>query len=311
MILFASGRCDIPAYYSTWFYQRVKEGYVDVRNPFNPHSISRILLDEQHVDVILFCTKNPIPMMPRLHELKLPYVFQITLTPYHQDIERHVANKSEILQAIRTLANQLGKKRVSVRYDPILLNQTYTIAYHVRAFQRLCKELEGSIDTIVISFVDMYKNTKANARQLQLKEITKEDMECIGEQFATIAKQHHMTVQTCAEQIDLSRFGVKQGSCINKKDLVEAIGHDFPEPVGSGVRGKLCDCLPTVDIGDYNCCAHECLYCYANYDAMRIQERMKTHDPFSSVLLGHLTEEDQLKIREEKKRTQITFDFEV
>lgn len=307
MILFVSGRCDIPAYYSSWFFHRLQAGFVDVRNPFNPHSISRILLDQEHVDVIVFCTKNPIPMIDRLDEITLPYVFQITLTPYHQDVEKQVFHKDQIVAAIHALSERLGKKRVTVRYDPILLNDHYTIAYHIKAFTRLCEQLEGIVDTIIISFVDMYKNTKANADQLKLKELRDADMQEIGKAFGRIAAEHQFVVQTCAEKIDLSSYGVKQGACMNKKELVEAIGHDFPTPMGTGVRGKLCDCLASVDIGDYNCCAHECLYCYANYDAKQIKARMKEHDPQSSVLLGHLTEEDHITVRQEKRKLQMSF----
>ena len=155
MILFVSGRCDIPAFYSTWFFNRLQEGFVDVRNPFNPHQISRIYLNEQNIDGILFCTKNPIPMMNRLEEVPFLYQFQITLTPYHEDIEEHVASKKEIVNAVREMSLRLGKDRVIVRYDPILLTPKYTVEYHRRAFEKLCSQLEGYVDTIIISFVDM------------------------------------------------------------------------------------------------------------------------------------------------------------
>ena len=143
MILFVSGRCDIPAFYSTWFFNRLQEGFVDVRNPFNPHQISRIYLNEQNIDGILFCTKNPIPMMNRLEEVPFLYQFQITLTPYHEDIEEHVASKKEIVNAVREMSLRLGKDRVIVRYDPILLTPKYTVEYHRRAFEKLCSQLEG------------------------------------------------------------------------------------------------------------------------------------------------------------------------
>lgn len=304
MILFVSGRCDIPAFYSTWFFNRMKAGFVDVRNPFNTHQISRILLDKEHIDCILFCTKNPIPMLPRLHEMgDIPFLFHITMTPYKEDLEQ-ISNKKEIIMAIHKLSQQLGKERVIIRYDPILLTPRYTVAYHRRAFEKLCQELHEDVDKIIISFVDMYKNTRANTDQMGLQEMTVEAMQAVGKELGAIGERYAMKIQTCAEDIDLSQYHIKTGLCVDQGELEHIIGHSIERPRGKGVR-KVCNCLPTVDIGDYNCCAHHCLYCYANYDAKQIQSRMRSHDPNSSVLLGHISEEDHVTIREDKKVKQM------
>lgn len=308
MILFVSGRSDIPAFYSNWFFHRIEEGFVDVRNPFNPHQISRIILDQEHIDVILFCTKNPIPMLHRLDEIPFPYVFHVTLTPYHEDIEKHVPNKKEIIMAVKQLSQQLGKKRVIVRYDPICINERYTIAYHIKAFESMCKQLEGFIDTIIISFVDMYQNTKRNMTSMRLKTINEEDMHKIGKAFGEIAKKYHMKVQTCAEKVDLSAYGIQARACIHWEDLCDAIGHTFDKPLGNNVRNQICGCLSSVDIGDYNSCPHECLYCYANYDENQIHQRRQLHDENSSVLLGYVTEEDHIHVRENKKAVKASFE---
>ena len=119
MILFVSGRCDIPAFYTPWFFHRLKEGYVNVRNPYDPHQISRIFLDEKNIDAILFCTKNPLPMLSRLDEIPFPFLFHITLTAYHKDIERHVPDKTKIIEGIKKLSEKIGKDKVIVRYDPV------------------------------------------------------------------------------------------------------------------------------------------------------------------------------------------------
>lgn len=304
MILFVSGRCDIPAFYSEWFFNRLHEGFVDVRNPFNPHQISRIYLNERNIDCILFCTKNPIPMLQRLDEIPFPYLFHVTLTPYHADIEEHVLSKKEILAAIQELAQRLGKRRVIVRYDPILLTPKYTIAYHQRAFEKLCKELEGYVERIIISFVDMYKNTNANQKRMQLQEMRHDDMQQIGEVLGSIAQRYHMQIQTCAEDVDLSRFSIRKGLCIDRLELEELLQHSLDHIQGKGVRNS-CGCMPSVDIGDYNCCAHGCRYCYANYNETQIYERMQLHDPNSSILLGYVEDEDVITLREDKRIRQL------
>lgn len=303
MILFVSGRCDIPAFYMKWFMNRLAAGYVDVRNPFNEHQISRVLLNEDMIDCLSFCTKNPIPMLPYLDAIKLPYFVQVTLTPYHCDIERHVPDKRTILQAVKTMAEKLGKDRVMVRYDPILLNDRYTVAYHQRAFHQLLKEMSGYLDTCIISFVDLYKNTRANQPLMRMKDITADDIHALCVSFQKDAALYGFRIQTCAEsKMDLRCYDIYDRSCVELEAVQKLCGKKLHYRNLPGVRKQLCACLPTVDIGDYNACAHECLYCYANYNAQVIRRRMAEHDPNSSVLLGHVAEEDTITIRKDYKK---------
>ena len=301
MILFVSGRCDIPAFYSEWFFHRLKEGYVDVRNPYNEHQISRILLCEENIDCILFCTKDPRPMLRRLDEIPFPYLFHITLTGYHADIEPGVRDKGGILRAICELSKSIGRQRVIVRYDPILLTKRYDVSYHRRAFEAICEQLAGYVDTYIISFVDFYKNTRRHAAQLGILAMEDSMMRAVAKEIGAVAKRYGVRVQTCAEAIDLRSFGIEQGACVDREDLKRRLGAEILLPVGKGVRMQ-CNCLPTVDIGDYNACAHACAYCYANYDERRIRQNMQRHDPKSSLLLGHLDEQDRITVRRDQKK---------
>lgn len=304
MILFVSGRCDIPAFYADWFFTRLKEGFVDVRNPFNSHQISRIPLDKQNVDAFVFCTKNPIPMLSRLDEITaIPYLFHVTLTPYHRDIEPHIPDKKQVLLAIKQLSKRIGKNRVVLRYDPILLSDIYTIAYHLSAFEKLAKELSGYIGTCVISFVDAYKNTKKNRIAMHMNDVSEKDMHTLANGIGSIAKRYAINVQTCAEDIDLSMYGITQKACISKEIMEQLLQHSYDPPKTKSPRN--CKCLPFVDIGDYNACAHMCRYCYANYDEQQVIDRMKLHDPKSSVLLGNISDADQIHIRKEKEVRQL------
>ncbi|PWL66391.1 MAG: DUF1848 domain-containing protein [Amedibacillus dolichus] len=304
MILLASGRCDIVAFYSKWLLRRIEEGFVDVRNPYDPHQLSRIYLNEQSVDVLVFCTKNPLPILPHIKQIPFPMLFHVTLTPYHKEIEQ-LPSKKEILKAIQFLAKQIGKEHIVVRYDPIFLSDIYTLEYHKKAFQRLCEQLEGYVSTIIISFVDMYKNTKENIAKMSLQTMRPSDMLEIGKSFGEIAKKHHLHVQTCAEEIDLSMYGITQGACFERKQLEAIAKHSLSHISDKGVRST-CDCLATVDIGDYNCCAHDCLYCYANYDSKAIFQRMKCHDPNSTVLIGRIEDGDRIHERKEASIKQIS-----
>lgn len=303
MILFVSGRCDIPAFYSEWFFNRIRAGFVDVRNPYDAHQLSRIHLTKSNIDACLFCTKNPSPMINRLDEISFPYLFHITLTPYHHDIEPHVPDKQQVIQAIITLSEKIGKERVVLRYDPVLINDRYTMEYHQKAFQKLIDQVAPYISTVIFSFVDIYKNTTQHAKELSLHPITKTEMIQCAKVFSKIVKPYGLTLQTCAETIDLSEYGIKNGACISKEIMEQLLHHPYDPPHGKAVRN--CNCLPTVDIGDYNACPHYCRYCYANYNEEAVKQRCLTHNPDASVLIGEITAEDHIKIRTEKQHRQI------
>lgn len=289
MILNISGRTDIVAFYTPWLINRMKEGFVDVRNPFYPKKVSRIYFED--VDLLVFCTKNPLPILPYLDEIKIPYVFQVTLTPYKNDIEPNVPNKKKIVEAILEISKRIGVGNIYVRYDPILINNKYTIEYHIEAFKKLCSLLEGSVKHIIISFVDTYKNVEKNMSVLKLKEITEEEIETIGKSFSAIAKEHGIIVQSCYEN-DLSLYGIRNEPCVSKEFAYQLTKKKFPK-----WKARNCDCVEMVDIGEYNTCHHLCKYCYANYDERRVENNMQKHDIASSLLIGHLKENDEIKVR--------------
>ena len=288
MILMASGRCDIVAFYTPWFINRYKEGYVDVRNPFYKKLITRINFDD--VDLIMFCTKNPLPIIPYLKEINKPILFHITLTPYLSDIEPNIIEKDKIIEGIKEISNMLGEDNVYVRYDPILLNNKYTIDYHKKMFNRLCEKLNGYIKHIIISFVDDYKNVRNNMNTLKLKEITKEDMQEIGKSFSEISKQYNMTIQTCFEEDNLVEYGFIKGECLGANLAYKLTGKAYKK-----WKARKCGCVEMTDIGYYNTCSHFCKYCYANYDEKKVRENMSNHNPKSSLLIGNIEKDDIIK----------------
>lgn len=291
VILNVSGRCDIVAFFTKWFMNRYHEGYVDVRNPFYPKQVSRIFMED--VDAIVFCTKNPLPMIPYLKEIDKPILFHVTLTPYKKDTEPYVIDKKQIIEGIREISNILGQENVYVRYDPILLNEIYTVDYHIRSFQRMCEVLDGFISHIIVSFVDDYKNVQKNLKTLQLQEFQKEDYQKIGIAFSEISKIHHMTVQTCFEQENLVEYGFIKRDCVDANLAFRLTQKtNFKKWKARG-----CGCVEMVDIGVYNCCKHFCKYCYANFDEKKVLKNMKDHDVNSSLLVGHIENSDVIRIR--------------
>ena len=173
MILNVSGRCDIVSFYTPWFINRYREGYVDVRNPFYNKQVSRIYFKD--VDLIVFCTKNPVPIISYISEIKIPIIFHVTITPYHRDIEPGVYNKKSIIEAVKKISKIIGKENLYIRYDPIFLSDKYNLGYHLKSFQRLCELLDGYTSHIIISFIDLYKNVKNNLKVLNLKPFEEDD----------------------------------------------------------------------------------------------------------------------------------------
>ncbi len=292
MILNVSGRCDIVAFYTPWFMNRYKEGFVDVRNPFYPNLVSRInFLD---VDLIVFCTKNPIPIIDHIKEIKIPIIFQVTITPYKEEIEK-IKSKKEIIQAVQKLATIFDPEYIYIRYDPIFLSPKYTLDYHLKAFSKLTTLLEGSCKHIIVSFLDIYKNVLKNKDILNYQDFKEEDYKIIGRNFSKIAASHGMTVQTCFEERNLVEYGFLKADCLSPELAFKLTGKKYPK--WRARKGGNCNCCNMVDIGFYNSCLHMCKYCYANYLESEVVTNYKNHDPNSSLLIGSLKETDIIKIR--------------
>ena len=293
MILNISGRTDIVAFYSDWLMNRLNEGFIDVRNPFNPKLVSRIMLED--VDLLFFCTKNPIPILDKIKDIKKKVYFHITLTSYKKDIEPNVPDKKDIIEAIKKLSNIIGKENIVIRYDPILINDKYTIDYHIKAFDKLCELLDGYTNKILISFIDDYKNVRNNYKILKYKKLTEEDYKLIGISFSEGAKKHNIIVHTCAEDKNLVEYGFIKDECMSRELAFKLTGNIYKKWYAR--KNVPCKCVEMVDIGVYNSCKHFCKYCYANFSEKEVNDNYNKHNPNSSLLIGELEKDDEIKIR--------------
>lgn len=291
MILSVSRRTDIPAFYAEWFMERLRQKYVLVRNPFNIHSISRIPLTPDNVDAIVFWTKNSKPIhkyLDEIDELGYKYYFQYTITPYKNDLEEKVQDKKEIVETFKKLSEKIGSEKVILRYDPVILSDNYTIDFHKKAFARLCDLLAPYTKKIIFSFLDDYKKISKNIKQLNIKEISAEEMCIMAEYFADTAKNYNLKIESCAEQIDLGRFGINHGKCIDDELIEKITGYKIS--AGKDNQRNACGCIKCIDIGEYNTCMHKCLYCYANINKEAAFKNYKLHDKKSPLLIGYVDE---------------------
>jgi len=301
MIISASRRTDIPAYYSEWFFNCIKEGYALVRNPMNLQQISKVNLSSDVVDAIVFWTKNPTPMLDRLDGLKdYKYYFQFTLNSYGKDIEPNVPSKNEvIIPSFINLSKKIGKEKVIWRYDPILLNKKYTMDYHVKYFELLASKLSKYTEKCTISFIDYYKKIDKNIKLLNIVIPTLDQQIELIQRFSQIAKNYGIIIDTCAENSNFDKYNVKYAHCIDKDRIEKICGYSLKLNKDKNQR-EACGCVESIDIGMYNTCRHECIYCYANYSKNIVNNNYNIYNPLSPLLCGKITESDVIKEREVK-----------
>lgn len=292
MIINTGQRTDIPAFYAEWFANRLKEGFVCVRNPYNPNQVSRYRLDPSVVDVIGFCTKNPAPMFPHMDLLKNygQYWF-VTITPYGRDIEPNVPDKHRLLEVFQRLSDIVGINALGWRYDPVFFSERYSLEYHLRAFEKIASALDGYTETAVISFIDLYPKVRRNFPEVRA--VPKDQRLFLGREMIRIAAAHGMTVKPCAEGDELAPYGADCGGCMRVSDYEKAIGKRLNVPKKKGARAE-CACYLSCDIGAYNTCRHFCKYCYANAETAKVLAQSRLHDPKSPFLIGGYREGDKI-----------------
>jgi hypothetical protein len=294
MIISASRRTDIPAFYSQWFFNRLNQGFVMVRNPMNPQLVSKISLNPQFIDCIVFWTKNPKNMIKQLDRLKgYHFYFLFTITSYGPDLEKHLPPKDDVIETFIELSRLIGKEKVIWRYDPVLITDTMDEEYHCRHFDYIARELHPYTERCIISFLDMYKKCERNLKGFNIKELDTGEMVRLAGKLNRTARRWNIEMVTCAEEVSLSHFGINHGKCIDDRLISRITGVQLEVKKDPHQR-KTCRCVESIDIGAYNTCSHMCLYCYANSEARVVQKNLSRHYWESPLLLGKLSPGDQI-----------------
>ena len=293
MIISASRRTDIPAFYSEWFMNRIRAGYCAVPNPFNRKQVSFVSLKPEDVEAIVFWTRNPKPLMPYLKELDKSghrYYFQYTVMDNPREIDPKTPPLSKTLNTFRDLADRIGPEKVIWRYDPVIFSTITGAVFHHHKYSIISEALHGYTLRSVISIVDIYRKISKRIRELktqgvEIVEPEDEEIADIMHAFVDLAKNSDMEIVSCAEEIDLSVFGIRPGKCVDD-DYIRKIFRINTTVKKDPSQRKVCGCVVSKDIGMYDSCLYGCCYCYATTSFDRARINYKTHDPQSPSLIG-------------------------
>lgn len=291
MIICASRRTDIPAFHSEWLMNRLRAGYAMVRNPVRDDVVYKVDLDPKSVGCLYFISKGPKPILPYLEEIEgmgYSIIFQITITPYGKEIEPGVPDKASVADAFREISERFGSDRTMWRYDPVIIDERYNMRYHERKFRLLCSELSGYTDRCIFSFLDMYPKFEELKSARPLTSSSPLQREDFMRMMGPISKEFGIQASLCCSSRGYPEYGIDGRGCIGRETMM-SLGIPF-EDVPGNVRDG-CRCVKNIDIGAYDTCMHNCVYCYANRIAPD-KRASKKYDPESEMLYGKVRETD-------------------
>jgi len=293
MIISASRRTDIPAFYAAWFLNRIRAGFCTVPNPFNSRQVSQVSLKPEEVDVIVFWTRNPQPLMPHLAELDdrgFHYYFQYTLMNNPRSLDPLSPPVDTAIKHFQNLSELIGPEKIIWRYDPIVFGETTDTEFHRRTFALIARALRNHTRRSMVSIVDVYKK---NQKRLQgfskpgsdLDGSAQNDVAGLMPAIADMAQGNGMEIFSCAEEIDLKAYGIHPGKCVDDIYVKETFGMDVTHRKDPAQR-KACGCVVSRDIGMYDSCLFGCQYCYATSSFEKAKINHRKHDPAAPSLLG-------------------------
>jgi len=290
MIVSASYRTDIPAFYPAWFRARFRAGWARVVNPYGGPP-GRVAL-RAGVDGFVFWTRNPAPFLDVLDEVRaagLPFVVQMTLTGYPKVLEPHGVAPARGVALLHEIAARHGRRAVVWRYDPIVIAAPTPLAWHEDNFAGLAAAVAGAVDEVVVSFATYYAKTRrhlARAGVAGWQAPAAAERQGIAAGLARVARGHAMRLSTCSQPDGLGE-GVSAARCVDAARLTDvAAGWGLLRPIAARPKGNRpgCGCVESRDIGAYDTCVAGCAYCYAVNDPARARAARAAHDPAADSL---------------------------
>ena len=297
MIISASYKTDIPAFYGEWFMNRLQAGYCKMVNPYG-RQIYTIDLSPDAVDGFVFWTKNIGPFLKRLPEIRrrgYPFIVQHTINGYPRELEFRVINYTHTIEHMKKLAGDYGPDVAIWRYDPIIITSLTPLDWHRRNFETLAKSLEGTTSEVVISFGQVYKKTRRNMEWASHKfgfkwseheAMTWDEVRALATELAQLASVHGMQLRVCSQRALLVPGLIEEARCVDADRLERVSGKAILGKTRQKGNRKECGCFASRDIGEYDTCPHGCVYCYAVQNRDLALRRYRAHDPASEFLFA-------------------------
>jgi hypothetical protein len=232
-IISASRSTDIPAFFSKWFFNRLEKGFVTWTNPFN-REIQYVSFAE--TKVIVFWSKNPLPILPYLDELdkkKIHCYFQFTLNNYEKEgLEPNLPNLEKRIETFKKLSERIGKEKVIWRFDPLILGHSITVNELIEKIQFIGDRIYNYTEKLVFSFADIkqYKKVESNLNRTNeyFREFSLQEVEILSEGLYDLNKKWGLVLATCAENIDLNKYHISHNRCVDD-ELIYRIGRYDPK----------------------------------------------------------------------------------
>ncbi|HEX3864597.1 MAG TPA: DUF1848 domain-containing protein [Stellaceae bacterium] len=290
MIISASYRTDIPAFYADWLMQRLRAGYCRVVNPYGG-GVHDVSLRPEAVDGFVLWTRNLRPLLPHLDEIYrvAPFVVQFTITGYPRGLESSVVMAAEAIEQLREIRRRFGPRAAVWRYDPVVVTSELDAAAHIHGFTELAEALAGSVDEVVLSVMHPYGKTRRNLDRAGARHgftwrdpPAAEKRELLSH-LAERARDSGIGPTLCS-QPDLLMPSLGEARCIDASRLADVAQRPLVAPIRGNRPG--CRCAASRDIGAYDTCPHGCAYCYAVTGRDRAVSNFRRHDPASPALCG-------------------------
>ena len=290
MIISASYKTDIPAFYGEWFRNRLRAGFCRMVNPYNKNLRVLVPLARESVDGFIFWTKNLAPFVSTLgevSELGYPFIVQYTINGYPRGLESRVVDANQSVQTFRLASEKHGVHSFVWRYDTIIFTSETDAEFHRNNFENLASKLEGATDEVVVSFMQTYRKTRSNmdeaarTHNFTWRDPLAEEKRNLLRDLVQIASRYSMRLSICTHP-DLLVPGANEAKCIDGHRLMEVADRPFKSKI-KGMR-EGCGCFESKDIGDYDTCPHGCVYCYAVRSRDTALQRYHNHDPLGEYL---------------------------
>lgn len=319
VIISASRSTDIPGCYADWFIQRLKKGYLAWINPFN-NQVSYVSFEKTRI--IVFWTKNPLPLIPYLEQLDnlgIHYYFQYTLNDYESEgVEPGIPTLSSRIEIFKQLSDRIGRDKVIWRYDPLFLSKSTIIETLIERIKKIGAEIHPYTRKLVISFIDIsqYSKVKTALKESSIREFTEEEIIDFSVKICEVNLQWGLEIATCGESHVLHKYGISHNRCIDDQLMKKLFGSDirlmqYLEDYGKKDKGQResCGCIKSKDIGQYNTCSHLCLYCYANRSEIEVKNNLAKHQNSTcpESITGYLPKLKEPLLNTKKETQQTLF----